>query len=67
MADFSTPDQLNPDDFKPSKSDFIKPGKRPNSSVSPIIFTDASGRVRLVAGASGGPLITSAVSIVRVY
>ena len=64
MGDFATPGQLNPDDIKPSKSNFIKPGKRPQSSISPVIFTDASGRVRLVAGASGGPLITTAVSLV---
>ena len=64
MGDFSTPGQLNPDDIPPSKSNFIKPGKRPQSSISPVIFTDRSGQVRLVAGASGGPLITTAVSLV---
>ena len=64
MGDFSTPGQLNPDDIPPSKSKFIKPGKRPQSSISPVIFTYRSGRVRLVAGASGGPLITTAVSLV---
>ena len=64
MGDFSTPGQLNPDDIPPSKSNFIKPRKRPQSSISPVIFTDRSGRVRLVAGASGGPLITTAVSLV---
>ena len=64
MGDFSTPDQLNPDEIEPSKSNFIKPGKRPQSSISPVIFTDENGRVRLIAGASGGPLITTAVSLV---
>ena len=64
MGDFSTPGQLNPDEIEPSKSNFIKPGKRPQSSMSPVIFTDRNGRVRLVAGASGGPLITTAVSLV---
>ena len=64
MGDFSTPGQPNPDDIPPSKSNFIKPGKRPQSSISPVIFTDRSGRVRLVAGASGGPHITTAVSLV---
>jgi len=63
MGDFSTPGQLNPDDIEPSKSNFIKPGKRPQSSISPVIFTDGNGRVRLVTGASGGPLITTAVSL----
>ena len=64
MGDFSTPGQLNPDEIEPSKSNFIKPGKRPQSSMSPVIFTDRNGRVRMVAGASGGPLITTAVSLV---
>ena len=64
MGDFSTPGQPNPDDIEPSKSNFIKPGKRPQSSISPVIFTGENGRVRLVAGASGGPHITTAVSLV---
>ena len=64
MGDFSTPGQLNPDEIKPSQSNYIKPGKRPQSSISPVIFTDGSGRVKLVAGASGGPHITTAVSLV---
>ena len=64
MGDFSTPGQLNPDEIKPSKSNYIKPRKRPQSSISPVIFTDGSGRVKLVAGASGGPHITTAVSLV---
>lgn len=63
MGDFSTPGQLNPDEIKPSKSNYIKPRKRPQSSISPVIFTDGSGRVKLVAGASGGPHITTAVSL----
>ena len=64
MGDFSTPGQLNPDDIPPSKNNFIKTGKRPQSSISPVIFTYRSGRVRLAAAASGGPLITTAVSLV---
>ena len=64
MADFSTPGQPNPDDIEPSESNFIKPGKRPQSSISPVIFTGENGRVRLIAGASGGPHITTAVSLV---
>ena len=64
MADFSTPGQFNPDGIEPSKSNFIEAGKRPQSSMSPVIFTDKNGRVKLVAGASGGPLIITAVSLV---
>jgi len=37
----------------------IAPGKRPLSSMTPVILHSA-GRPRIVAGASGGPLIISA-------
>lgn len=44
----------------------IEPGKRPLSSMSPTIVTNASGRVVLVAGAAGGPrIITTVLDIVR--
>ena len=45
----------------------IAPGKRPLSSMSPVIVTDVSGAV-LCAGGSGGPLIVSetAQSIINV-
>lgn len=45
----------------PSEANFIAPGKRPLSAMSPIIVTHkASGRLVALAGASGGPLIVSA-------
>jgi hypothetical protein len=47
----------------PSKANFIQPGRRPLSAMSPIIVTHrASGRLVAVAGASGGPLIVSATA-----
>ncbi len=39
----------------------IEPGKRMLSSMTPTIVEDASGQVRLVAGAQGGPRIITAV------
>jgi len=41
------------------------PGKRPLSSMSPTIVLDGGGRVRIVAGAAGGPrIITSTLQII---
>lgn len=41
--------------------------KRPMSSMSPIIVTDSSGDVILIAGGSGGSRIISSVAQVAIY
>lgn len=41
--------------------------KRPMSSMSPIIVTDSSGEVILIAGGSGGSRIISSVAQVAIY
>ncbi|KDD74433.1 gamma-glutamyltranspeptidase [Helicosporidium sp. ATCC 50920] len=60
MDDFSTPGQFNALNLPPSEKNFISPGKKPYSSMSPIIV-EQGGRLRCVLGASGGPRIISAV------
>ena len=62
MDDFSTPGQDNYFGFPASEANYIEPGKRPMSSMSPIIITDKDGKVKLVLGASGGSKIISSVS-----
>ncbi|XP_028396072.1 glutathione hydrolase 1 proenzyme-like [Dendronephthya gigantea] len=65
MDDFSTPGLTNAYGVEPSPSNFIAPGKRPMSSMSPIILTNrTSGDVVFIAGASGGTRITTGTTLV---
>ena len=52
MDDFSSPNMLNSFNLKPSETNLIEPGKRPMSSMSPIIIVDTQSNndVRLVLG-----------------
>jgi gamma-glutamyltranspeptidase/glutathione hydrolase/leukotriene-C4 hydrolase len=62
MDDFSTPNLVNAFGYVPSMPNYIRPGKRPMSSMSPIIILDKTNNVRLVLGASGGSRIISSVA-----
>ena len=70
MDDFGIPGVSDYFGLKPSEANFIKPGKKPLSSMSPtLVFQNIGGAgsrhslgpVRLAIGASGGPKIISAV------
>ena len=67
MDDFSSPGLTNKWGYLPSKANYIKPGKRPLSSMSPVIVTDSSGDVIMVVGGSGGSRIISGTTLVRKY
>ncbi|CAB3398691.1 unnamed protein product [Caenorhabditis bovis] len=63
MDDFSTPGQKNSFGYAPSPTNFIAPGKRPMSSMSPtIIYSKNENRVEMVSGGSGGSYIISSTA-----
>lgn len=62
MDDFSQPNRSNSFGLPPGPNNFIEPGKRPQSSTSPIIMLNGSTNA-VIIGASGGSIITTATLI----
>lgn len=57
MNDFSIPGTRNAFGFVPSPINYIRPFKRPLSSISPLIVEHANGTLFLSIGAAGGSRI----------
>ncbi|KAI4859265.1 gamma-glutamyltranspeptidase [Hypoxylon rubiginosum] len=60
MNDFSIPDSSNAFGYIPSPANFIRPGKRPLSSISPTIVETPDGKLYFVIGSAGGSRIITA-------
>ncbi|OBT85554.1 gamma-glutamyltransferase [Pseudogymnoascus sp. 03VT05] len=60
MNDFSIPGVSNEFGFVPSRNNYIRPGKRPLSSITPVIVEKADGSLYVVTGAAGGSRIITA-------
>ncbi|KAJ6440584.1 gamma-glutamyltranspeptidase [Purpureocillium lavendulum] len=59
MGDFSIPGVSNSFGYVPSPANFVRPGKRPLSSMSPIIV-EKDGKLYLAVGSAGGSRIITA-------
>lgn len=60
MNDFSIPGVSNAFGYIPSPANYVRPGKRPLSSISPIIAELPNGKLYLALGAAGGSRIVTA-------
>ncbi|CAF3431756.1 unnamed protein product [Rotaria socialis] len=63
MDDFSTPNTINSFGVPASPANFIAPGKRPVSSMAPLVVIEKqSQRIQQALGASGGTRITTSIA-----
>ncbi|PWN37052.1 gamma-glutamyltranspeptidase [Meira miltonrushii] len=61
LDDFSSPGSSNAFGYTPTEANFIRPGKRPLSSISPVIIVDLnSGKTTHALGSAGGSRIITA-------
>ncbi|CAJ2512131.1 Uu.00g077560.m01.CDS01 [Anthostomella pinea] len=62
MNDFSIPGVTNQFGYAPSEANFIRPNKRPLSSITPVIIEHSNGTLLATVGAAGGSRIISSTT-----
>ncbi|KAH6651569.1 gamma-glutamyltranspeptidase [Truncatella angustata] len=62
MNDFSIPGKSNEFGYAPAPVNFIRPGKRPLSSITPVIVEHPNGTLYVSVGAAGGSRIISSTT-----
>lgn len=69
MDDFSVPGRNNVYGIPPSAVNYVKPGKRPISSMAPSIVVNKNGDAELIVGAAGGSRISTSIAhaIIQYY
>ncbi|PON62490.1 Gamma-glutamyltranspeptidase [Parasponia andersonii] len=67
MGDFSTPTEITPDSLPPAPANFIRPNKRPLSSMTPIIVTKENQLVGALGGSGGMDIIPAVVQVFLNY
>ncbi|GMK55224.1 hypothetical protein CspeluHIS016_0202800 [Cutaneotrichosporon spelunceum] len=60
MDDFSSPGSVNAFGFAANPINFIRPGKRPQSSIASSLLEDENGQLIMATGSAGGSRIITA-------
>lgn len=63
MDDFSTPTEISPDKLPPAPTNFIRPNKRPLSSMNPIIVLKDNQLAGVIGGSGGLNIIPAVVQV----
>lgn len=63
MGDFSTPNDISPDKLPPAPANFIRPKKRPLSSMTPIIVLKDNQLAGVIGGSGGLKIIHAVVQV----
>ncbi|GFS36224.1 gamma-glutamyl transpeptidase 4 [Actinidia rufa] len=63
MGDFSIPTEVSPDSLPPAPTNFIKPNKRPLSSMTPIIVLKDNQLAGVIGGSGGMNIIPAVIQV----